>query len=149
MGNGDVAYSLICRVQNRLCALPIEHVGETLRPLPVEPVTGAPAYVLGLSVIRGVPLAVVDAARLLGPHVGRAERFITVMAGSRKLALAVDGVVGVRALAAESLLALPALLRDTDPGIVAAIGLLDAELLLVLRSARLLPDDLILPGAGH
>jgi purine-binding chemotaxis protein CheW len=147
MDDSNADLSLICRVQTRLCALPLEHVVETLRPLPVEPVAGAPPFVLGLAVIRGAPLPVVDSARLLGAHDARAGRFVTVNAGNRRVALAVDCVLGVRAVAPESLHALPALLHQADTDVIAAIGLLDAELLLVLRSARLLPDQAVLPAA--
>jgi purine-binding chemotaxis protein CheW len=147
MDDGNAGLSLICRVQTRLCALPLEHVVELLRPLPVEPVAGAPPFVLGLAVIRGAPLPVVDSARLLGADDARAGRFVTVNAGNRRVALAVDGVLGVRAIALESLHALPPLLHEADSGVIAAIGLLDAELLLVLRSARLLPDETVLPAA--
>jgi purine-binding chemotaxis protein CheW len=147
MDDSNADLSLICRVQTRLCALPLEHVVETLRPLPVEPVAGAPPFVLGLAVIRGAPLPVVDSARLLGADDARAGRFVTVNAGNRRVALAVDCVLGVRAVAPESLHALPALLHQADTDVIAAIGLLDAELLLVLRSARLLPDQAVLPAA--
>ena len=146
MDDSNADLSLICRVQTRLCALPLEHVVETLRPLPVEPVAGAPPFVLGLAVIRGAPLPVVDSARLLGADDARAGRFVTVNAGNRRVALAVDCVLGVRAVAPESLHALPPLLHQADTDVIAAIGLLDAELLLVLRSARLLPDQAVLPA---
>src|ERR1700730_16243911 len=146
MDDSNADLSLICRVQTRLCALPLEHVVETLRPLPVEPVAGGPPFVLGLAVIRGAPLPVVDSARLLGADDARAGRFVTVNAGNRRVALAVDCVLGVRAVAPESLHALPPLLHQADTDVIAAIGLLDAELLLVLRSARLLPDQAVLPA---
>jgi purine-binding chemotaxis protein CheW len=139
---------LICRVQTRLCALPLDHVIETLRPLPVEPVAGAPPFVLGLTVIRGVPLPVVDVARLLGADGAKTERFVTAMAGNRRVVLAVDHVLGVRTVAPQSLHALPSLLHTADVDVISAIGLLDAELLLVLRSARLLPEDAMPPPAG-
>jgi purine-binding chemotaxis protein CheW len=144
MDDSNAGLSLICRVQTRLCALPLAHVVEMLRPLPVA---GAPPFVLGLAVIRGAPLPVVDSARLLGADDARAGRFVTVNAGNRRVALAVDCVLGVRAVAPESLHALPPLLHEADSGVIAAIGLLDAELLLVLRSARLLPDEAVLPAA--
>jgi purine-binding chemotaxis protein CheW len=133
--------SLICRVRKRLCALPLEHVIETLRPLPIEPVAGAPSIVLGLAVIRGIPLPVVDAGRLFGEEESQPERFVTLVVGARRIALAVDSVLGVRAVMQDSLHALPPLLREADDGVVTAIGLLDAELLLVLRTARLLPEE--------
>ncbi|HUG26320.1 MAG TPA: chemotaxis protein CheW [Albitalea sp.] len=138
-GNPDLA--LVCRVETRLCALPIGHVVEIMRPLPVEPVAGAPHFVQGLAVVRGTPIPVVDAARLLGGSSIRAERFLTIMAAGRRIALAVGGVLGVRPLPSASLTELPPLLHDASADVIAAIGLLDAELLLVLRSARLLPDE--------
>jgi purine-binding chemotaxis protein CheW len=147
MDESNADLSLICRVQRRLCALPLAHVVETLRPLTVEPVPGTSPCVLGLAVIRGVPVPVVDAARLLGGGEARAGRFVTVNAGKRRIALAVDGVLGVRAVAPASLHALPPLLHEADTEVIAAIGLLDAELLLVLRSARLLPDEAVLLAA--
>jgi purine-binding chemotaxis protein CheW len=146
MDDFNAGSSLICRVGTRLCSLPLTHVVETLRPLPVEPVAGAPPGVLGLAVIRGSAVPVVDVARLLGAAGVRAERFVTVMVGDRRVALAVDRVLGVRAVAPESLQVLPPLL-GADSDVVAAIGLLDSELLLVLRSARLLPDETV-PSAA-
>lgn len=144
--------ALICRVRARQCALPLGPVRETLRPLPVEPVAGAPPFVLGLCVIRGAAVPVVDAAQLLGqalqgdapagtaPAV-HAARFVTLEVEQRQVALAVDAVLGVRPVPAATLQALPPLLQQAAGDVVAAIGQLDAQLLLVLRSARLLPQD--------
>jgi len=140
----DTDLWLVCRVQAQLCALPLERVVETLRPLPIEPVAGGPAFVLGLAVIRGAPLPVVDTARLLGAQHERAERFVVVEVDGRRIALAVGSVLGVRTVPRGSLHALPPLLLDADTEVIAAVGRLDAELLLVLRSARLLPDAMAL-----
>jgi purine-binding chemotaxis protein CheW len=133
--------SLLCRVGSRLCALGIEHVVETLRPLPIEPVAEMPPFILGLSVIRGVPLPVVDAGRLLGTSdTVRAGRFVVLRLGERRAALAVDAVEGMRVLPSAALRELPALLGQASRDLVAAVGALDAELLLVLRSSRIVPD---------
>ncbi|KQW02895.1 hypothetical protein ASC87_00640 [Rhizobacter sp. Root1221] len=121
--------------------MPLAHVVETMRPLPVEAVAGAPHFVRGLAVIRGMPVPVVDAAHLLGELAAPANRFVTVIAGERRVALAVDSVLGVREVPTDSLHQLPPLLQEAGGDVVAAIGLLDAELLLVLSSTRLLPDD--------
>ena len=80
---------LICRVHGRLCALPLWHVTETMRPLPIEVVAGTPHFVLGLAVIRGAPVPVVDAARLLGEADAPSGRWIALTAGSHPVALAV------------------------------------------------------------
>jgi purine-binding chemotaxis protein CheW len=142
--------SLLFRVRARLCALPLAHVVETMRPLPVEPMAAAPSYVRGLAIIRGAPVPVVDVARLLGdesepPHASARHlaRFVTIKVADRGVALAVDGVIGVRTLELDSLRALPPLLGDAEVDVVGSIGTLDAELLLVLRSACLAPHDLL------
>jgi purine-binding chemotaxis protein CheW len=132
---------LVCRVAPRLIGLPIEHVIETMRPLPIESMSGAPQYVSGLCVIRGNPVAVVDANRLLGGGEVRPERFVTIRTGARTVALAVGRVLGTRKLSTASLHALPPLLRSAGGGVAAAMGTLDQELLLVLRSVNLVPED--------
>ena len=132
--------SLLFRVQMHLCALPLTHVVETMRPLPIEQLSSAPRFVRGLSVIRGVPTPVVDVARLFDGEDSFPTRFVTIAIGGRRAALAVDSVLGVRPIPLGSLQALPPLLQNADA--VSAIGTLDAELLLVLSGARLVPDDL-------
>jgi purine-binding chemotaxis protein CheW len=54
----------------------------------------------------------------------------------------VGEVIGIRRLDIESLEQIPPLLRDTAPDLISAIALLDAELLLVLQAARLVPESL-------
>jgi purine-binding chemotaxis protein CheW len=133
---------LVCRVQGRLCALPVAHVVETMRPLPVEPLGATAPFVKGLSLIRGAPVPVVDAATLLGSEASSpASRFVVIRAGDRRVALAVEAVVGIRDIPAASLQSLPPLLRASGAATVAEVGALDAELLVVLGASRLLPDE--------
>ena len=133
---------MICRVGSRLCGLPLAHVVETMRPLPIEPLARLPAFVDGLSLIRGRPTPVLDARRLLGAggEPGARMRFVTLDLAERSAALAVDAVLGVRDIDVAELAQLPALLRDTQNEMVAALGTLDQELLLVLERSRLLPE---------
>lgn len=134
--------ALLARVDGLLCALPIEHVAETMRPLPVEPLSGSPPFVLGVAVIRGLPTPVVDLAAFLSGRAGAAiGRFVAVRLGERRAALAVAGVLGVRILPPEALAGLPPLLRDVAPGVLAAVGTLDERLLLVLRSGWAMPEE--------
>jgi purine-binding chemotaxis protein CheW len=63
---GERQSTLLCRVRERLCALPLAHVVETMRPLPIEPLGGMPGFVQGIAIIRGAPVPVVDAGALLG-----------------------------------------------------------------------------------
>jgi purine-binding chemotaxis protein CheW len=133
--------ALVCRVATRRCALWLEDVVETMRPLPVEPLAGAPPFVRGVAVVRGDPVPVVDAASLLGAGESRPTRFVTVTAGDRGVGLAVDAVLGVEVISRESLEELPPLLGDASAAVVSAMGALGSELVVALRSARLVPAD--------
>jgi purine-binding chemotaxis protein CheW len=131
--------SLICRVAGRLCALPLGSVIEIMRVLPVKPVAGAPDFVLGISIVRGAPVPVVSAARLLAHIASPPTRYVSIRVGQRSAILAVDEVLGVDEIADETSSTLPPLLRASSE-VVARLGTLDAELLCVLDTARLVPD---------
>jgi purine-binding chemotaxis protein CheW len=133
---------LLCEVADQLHALPLERVIETMRPLPVRPIEGVPAPVLGLAVVRGAAIPVIDAARLLGQaSTSPPQRFVTLRVGERAAALAVHGVRGICALRESQLRALPPLLSQADGGGVRAMAMLDDALVLVLESARLVPPS--------
>ncbi len=148
--DGDApVVTLACRARRRLCALPLEAVVETMRPLPVNELPGAPPFVRGVSVIRGSPVPVVDVGGLLGDLQGYAPtRFVVVRLGERRAALALEEVLGLRELPPLQLSELPPLLRDAAV-VVPRIVALDAELLHVLSAARLVPDSVWqLPETG-
>ncbi|HEY0588906.1 MAG TPA: chemotaxis protein CheW [Pseudoduganella sp.] len=132
---------LLCSSGGRLCALPLSHVGETLRPLPVTPLPGVDACVLGAATLRGQAVPVVALSALLGAPAGAPARFVSLRLGSRTAALAVDEVIGVRAMPAALLDETPPLLDGGADAQLAGIGARDAELLLVLRAARSVPES--------
>jgi purine-binding chemotaxis protein CheW len=132
---------LLCRIGARVCAIPLAHVLETMRPLPIEPLAGMPRCVLGVAIIRGVPIPVLDTGLLVGVVDFEATRFVTVKIGTRSAALSMGAVLGVQSLAEGSLAGIPPLLREANADSIAAIGALDAELLLLLETTRLLPDS--------
>lgn len=134
---------LVCHSGRCAFALPLLHVVETMRPLPIEPLADTPPFVLGVALIRGSVTPIIDVAQLIGTagHAAPA-RFVTLDIAGRQVALAVERVTGVRTLPRLLLEDPPPLLQHADAGAVAAISALDAELLIVLRSARLVPDSL-------
>lgn len=148
VGGQQTIDCLLCRVHGSLCALPLEHAAEVMRPLPIRSLDAAPEGVLGVAVIRGAGVPVVSGAALLGKKgLGGAGRFVVLAVEGRHVALAVDDVLGVRRIPAHVLGAVPPLLSQSARG-VSAIGALDAGLLLVLDAARLVPEDAVLsPGS--
>lgn len=134
---------LICRAGTHLCAMPLQQVIEVMRMLPIEQLSGAPHYVRGLCIIRGSPVPVIDTAALIGEQATRAERLVVIRTGNRTAALAVVAVIGIRAIAANASGPLPPLLKDAATEIVAAIGILDAELLFFLQATRMVSQDLL------
>jgi purine-binding chemotaxis protein CheW len=135
----------------------LAHVGETMRPLPAEPLAGVPSFVRGLAIVRGRPTPVIDAAALLGDAAsladgdGAAHRFVTVSPGDRPFMLAVDAVVGVMTLPGDVARGLPSLLQTPRLAAIAATGSLDGALLLVLEHGRVVPEGVWarLPQGGR
>jgi purine-binding chemotaxis protein CheW len=133
--------SLVFRAGTLLCALPLDQVIETMRPLPTRPLAGTPAFVRGISVLRGVPTPVIDVARLLSGIQGEAERYIAVLADRGPAALATGPILGIHDDAdARPGQAHPALLGGASR-LVAGVGTLGSEPLLLLQSMRSVPDE--------
>jgi purine-binding chemotaxis protein CheW len=141
--SGKANQVLIVVIGAGLCALPLDRVIETMRPLPVEAISGAPPFVQGVAIIRGIPTPVVGLEAILGAaRRSSAERFVTVRTGNKQVALSVSGIVGIRALA-ESVTEqnIPPLLTGAAPDAVRALGTLDEQLLMVLQASWKLPEE--------
>ena len=133
--------NLILSAGARVCAIARDDVIEVMRALPIASVAGAPPFVLGLSVVRGAPIPVVDLGALIGAERSAPTRFVALRLGDRRAALAVEAVLGVRDLDVATFGGLPPLLKDSDADIVDAIGMLDERLLFLLDAGRIVPDQ--------
>lgn len=134
--------ALIVRLQSCVCAVPLTHVIEMMRPLPVEPISGVPSFVRGVAIIRGIPTPVVDLGAILGAPGEQAGRFVTLRVGGKQMALSVNAVLGVRDLnAIMTIRELPPLLQRASNDVVETIGTLDKQVLMILRAGWELPDD--------
>ncbi|GAA3452967.1 chemotaxis protein CheW [Dactylosporangium matsuzakiense] len=120
---------LIFGVGRLLCALPLADVVETVRPLPVQPFADG-GGLLGVAVIRGEAVPVVDTAGLLGDPGTVPSRFVTVEAPGGTVAFATGPVLGVRAVARSTAQAPP-----DGSALVDAVGVLDGRPLLFLNPA--------------
>ncbi len=134
---------LVLRARRVVGGIPLASLAEIMRPLAAHPVPGSAPYLRGVSIIRGHPVPVVDLGGFLGAE-GEAKptRLVVVRAGDRSVALAVEEVLGIRDIEGSRLEALPPLLRDARPDVLASAGVLDGQFMLVLQAARCIPDDL-------
>lgn len=139
----EVSPVLVVMVGTRACAIPLHHVAETMRPLPIQSVAGMPNFVRGVSVIRGTPTPVVDLKALLENSENSLSygRFVSLKLEERRVVIGVDSVVGLKHLDSAQLGELPPLLRDVNTDLIESFGTRDAELLLVLRAAHIVPDE--------
>lgn len=137
--------ALVLRSASLRCVLPLGQVRETMRPLGHAPIAGAPAFVLGVSVVRGEPTPVVHLGALLGEvDPTPPGRYVSLRLPSRPVVLAVDEVVGLFFLGAGG--PPPPLLGHAFPAALATVRSLDGEVAVVLEATRVLPPDFTLPG---
>jgi purine-binding chemotaxis protein CheW len=130
---------LACRAGACLFGFPLESLLEIMPPLAVTPLRDAPAYVAGVSLVRGRPTPVIDVRRMLGLDDARAAvRWVALKVGARCIVLAVEEVIGFRSLDRAVLQDMPPLLAGAGAGVVSEIGAMDAELVVVLETGRML-----------
>ncbi len=133
--------ALVFRAGPLLCALRLDEVVETMRPRETLPLAGTPAFVRGISVLRGVPTPVIDVSRLLGGGPAEPERFVTVHTERGAVALATGELLGIHAVDTDAAGGHPALLGGASSRLVAGVGSVEDEPLLLLQSMRTVPDE--------
>jgi purine-binding chemotaxis protein CheW len=139
--HGSNPVLLLVRIPGAVCGLMVGDVVETMRPLPVEPLANVPDFIRGIALIRGAAVPVIELAALFQAHsTGPITRFLTVRVGERCVALAVESVIGIAELDENRFAEMPPLLKSARTESIEAIGTLDAELLVLLRASRLVPE---------
>ncbi len=131
---------LIVELRSGACALPLANVIEIMRPRPIEPVSCDLSFVQGVSVIRGVITPVISLNALLGMAESISQRFVTMRAGGRQVALSVDTVAGIRDFDGFTTQEIPPLLAGISKDVLDAVGTVDEKMLMVLKAGWRLPD---------
>lgn len=130
------------------CALPLDEVVETMRPLVTRPLAGTPPYVRGLTILRGAPTPVIDVTRLLTGSEAEIERYVAVRAGRGPIACATGPVLGVQKVRVAPPEGPAALFTGVSKALIAAVGTIGTEPLLLLHSVRAVPDEVWEAAAG-
>ncbi|MEV6303610.1 chemotaxis protein CheW [Actinoplanes sp. NPDC051861] len=138
-GAGVVA--LVFRAGPLYCALPLDEIVETMRPLRTRPLAGTPPYVRGLTIMRGAPAPVIDVARLLTGVEGEIARYVAVQAGPGLVACATGPVLGVQKIRVAPPEGPAALFTGVSKALIAAVGTVGTDPLLLLRSVGAVPDE--------
>jgi purine-binding chemotaxis protein CheW len=133
--------SLVFRAGPLLCALRLDEVIETMRPLAVQPLAGTASFVRGISIVRGTPVPVIDVALLVGGLQAPATRFVAVRTDRGTVAFATGPVLGIRPTVTATDEHHTRLLAVAPARLVAAIGTVDTEPLIQLQSMRMVPDS--------
>ena len=115
----------------RRAAIPIGAVIETMRPLSITPLAGAPAAVLGVSLVRGAPTLVIDLGALLGEAEPGPDRWVALCWSDRPTAIACR-VIGVRAVPHEEVRAGAATIARAAASFVGSVVVMDGALVTVL-----------------
>lgn len=133
--------ALVFRAGPLYCALPLGEVIETMRPLHTRPLAGTPSYVRGLTILRGAPAPVIDMTRLLTGVEAPVDRYVAVRAGRGPVACATGPVLGVRDIEVEPPEGPAALFTGVSKALIAAVGTVGTEPLLLLHSIAAVPDE--------
>ena len=116
-------------------AVPIAHIAEILKPLPITEVPRAPRNVMGVMSVRGKLVTVIDLRRRLklaeSPPDARTRILLTGAADGEQIGLLVDEVRQVHRLA-ESEVEPANVLGGDQPGHIAGIGRPPGALLILL-----------------
>ncbi|MFC7531056.1 chemotaxis protein CheW [Actinoplanes sp. GCM10030250] len=133
--------ALVFRAGPLFCALPLDEVVETMRPLETRLLAGTPPYVRGLTILRGAPAPVIDVTRLLTGRDGEIDRYVAVRAGRGLVACGTGPVLGVQQIHVEPPDGPAALFTGVSKALIAAVGTFGTDPLLLLHSIGTVPDE--------
>jgi purine-binding chemotaxis protein CheW len=136
-----MAKYLLVSVGTRTCAFPLGEVSETMRTRSTVPLPEAPAFIAGVTTVRGNLTVVVNAHALLGEPGSAAQRMVILKAGPRNFAMTVNEVVGIVELDDASGEQLKPLLPALTSEYVDRLLKLELSFATVFQGARIVPES--------
>lgn len=138
--SGSEVQLVVFHLKGQTYALDIRQVLEITRPAAVVPVPGAPAFVEGITNLRGQVIPVINLARRLGLGNGGGEaaasRALIVEAGGVKAGLLVDDVAEVLRVSQDSVKPPPAMAVGPEAAYLQGVVLEGEKLIILLDAAR-------------
>lgn len=132
---------LLVSVGTRTCAFPLSDVSETMRALKTVPLPDAPAFISGVTTVRGELTVVVNGHVLLSESGDDGNRVIILKAGARKFAITVSEVAGIAELDDDSGTQMAPLLPSLTSDYVDRLLKLESSFATVLNGARMVPES--------
>lgn len=126
--------SLVFRIGGALYAMPLTDIGEVIPVGGLTTIPGAPATVAGITLLRGLPLLVIDACRLLDVPGTGGSAALVLESGPLRIALQVDEIVAVEAFRDDALHALD----DEQGDVIAVVHASAGRIVSLLACERLL-----------
>lgn len=126
---------LLIRLDDELYALPSANVREVGRYRSYTPVPGAPATLPGIISQRGIILPVIDLRLVLGmrsTEATRASRLVTTVIDDIEMALLVDAVIDLIAVAIDTISAVPPALDPARARFLRAVAYHDDQTVALL-----------------
>ncbi|MGH9903156.1 MAG: chemotaxis protein CheW [Pyrinomonadaceae bacterium] len=146
----DDLHLVTFRVGTELFGVPISAVQEIVRVPAIARIPQSPAFVEGVSNLRGRIITVVDMRKRLGHKVSEAgaggerdrrSRILVVEAGGRLVGVIVDEVTEVLRLAEDRVEAAPPMVAKLDNQYINGVGKLDEDLLILIDIEKILTAD--------
>jgi purine-binding chemotaxis protein CheW len=122
----------------------IASVQSIIKMQPITPTPHAPAFVEGITNLRGRVLPVIDLRKRFGMGLGPLDpesRIIVVAAGNTEVGMVVDGVSKVMTISGQMVEGPPSIAASIDTGFITGIAKIDQRLVIMLDLVNILSNQ--------
>jgi purine-binding chemotaxis protein CheW len=135
---------VIFQLADEFYGVDIAHVDGIVKMQPITKVPHSPAFVDGVTNLRGVVLPVIDLRKRFGLEAGaitKESRIINIVEDEMKVGMIVDSVSEVLTVSDAIIEETPRMVTSVDSTFITGIAKLDNRLIILLDLARVLRPD--------